>query len=235
MELIDVLRKHGGPESDVSVQEVSSIDRLWSESPHRLESPNPPPANRNHLPKGSAAPYSANDPARCLRHCGAGSHLASKVIGSAVPRLRRWVPMQEGHYEQLVRRQRAELQDDYMRGVRRLRWTQGVSPQNANGVFGSYWCMPPTARRSGRERLAGHDLAYFTESDLPSLPVLTKDEMMAEFDRIVTVPGLTLARVQQHVDSLDGDRYLDDEYRVIARPDIPDKHSMSTAGTRSSP
>ena len=30
MELIDVLRKHGGPESDVSVQEVSSIDRLWS-------------------------------------------------------------------------------------------------------------------------------------------------------------------------------------------------------------
>jgi hypothetical protein len=33
MELIDVLRRHGGPESDVSevvVQEVGSIDRLWS-------------------------------------------------------------------------------------------------------------------------------------------------------------------------------------------------------------
>ena len=28
MELIDVLRKHGGPESDVSVQEVGSIERL---------------------------------------------------------------------------------------------------------------------------------------------------------------------------------------------------------------
>ena len=27
-ELIDVLRRHGGPESDVAVQEVSSIDRL---------------------------------------------------------------------------------------------------------------------------------------------------------------------------------------------------------------
>ena len=26
------------------------------------------------------------------------------------------------HYEQLVRRQRAELQDTYMKGVRRLRW-----------------------------------------------------------------------------------------------------------------
>jgi len=30
MELIDVLRRHGGPESDVRVQEVGSIDRLWS-------------------------------------------------------------------------------------------------------------------------------------------------------------------------------------------------------------
>ena len=30
MELIDVLRRHGGPESDVGVQEVGSIDRLWS-------------------------------------------------------------------------------------------------------------------------------------------------------------------------------------------------------------
>ena len=39
--------------------------------------------------------------------------------------------------------------------------------------------------------------------------------MMDEFDRLLTVPGLTLARVQQHVDQLSGDRYLDDEYRAI--------------------
>jgi hypothetical protein len=29
-ELTDVLRRHGGPDSDVVVQEVDSIDRLWS-------------------------------------------------------------------------------------------------------------------------------------------------------------------------------------------------------------
>ncbi|HXB87552.1 hypothetical protein [Mycobacterium sp.] len=29
-ELIDVLRRHDGPESDVVVREVSSIERLWS-------------------------------------------------------------------------------------------------------------------------------------------------------------------------------------------------------------
>ena len=66
-----------------------------------------------------------------------------------------------------------------------------------------------------RERLAGRDLESFTESDLPSLPVLTRTEMMEEFDRVVTVPGLTHARVQQYVDQLDEDRYLDDEYRAI--------------------
>ena len=66
-----------------------------------------------------------------------------------------------------------------------------------------------------RERLAGHDLANFTEADLPSLPVLTRAEMMREFDRVVTVPGLTRARVQQHLDQSNGDAYLDDEYRAI--------------------
>ena len=67
-----------------------------------------------------------------------------------------------------------------------------------------------------RERLAGRDLASFTESDLPSLPILTRAEMMKEFDQVVTVPGLTLARVQEHLDQPDGDRgYLDDEYRAI--------------------
>ena len=67
-----------------------------------------------------------------------------------------------------------------------------------------------------QERLAGRDLANFTEADLPSLPVLTRAEMMAEFDPVVTVPGLTLARVQQHLDQSDDDRgYLDDEYQAI--------------------
>ena len=38
---------------------------------------------------------------------------------------------------------------------------------------------------------------------------------MEEFDRLVTVPGLTLARVTEHVEHLDADRYLDGEYRAI--------------------
>jgi phenylacetate-CoA ligase len=120
-----------------------------------------------------------------------------------------------GHYEQLVRRQRAELQDAYLQGVRRLRWDAGRLAAERERRLRELLVYAVDRSPFWRERLAGRDLANFTESDLPSLPILTKAEMMAEFDRVLTVPGLTLARVQQHVDSLNGDRYLDDEYRAI--------------------
>ena len=120
-----------------------------------------------------------------------------------------------GHYAQLVRRQRAELQDTYMKGVRRLRWDAGRLAAERERRLRELLVWAADRSPFWRERLAGRDLANFAESDLPSLPVLTKAEMMEEFDRLVTVPGLTRARVQQHVDQLTGDGYLDDEYRAI--------------------
>lgn len=119
------------------------------------------------------------------------------------------------HYEELVRRQRAELQDAYIKGVRRLRWDAGRLAAERERRLRELLAYAADHSSFWRERLAGRDLANFTEADLPSLPVLTKAEMMEEFDRLVTVPGLTRARVQQHVDQLTGDGYLDDEYRAI--------------------
>ena len=121
----------------------------------------------------------------------------------------------DGHYEQLVRRQRAELQDAYLQGVRRLRWDAGRLAAERERRLRELLVYAADRSPFWSERLAGRDVASFTEADLPSLPILTRAEMMAEFDRLLTVPGLTLARVQQHVDSLSGDRYLDDEYRAI--------------------
>jgi phenylacetate-coenzyme A ligase PaaK-like adenylate-forming protein len=118
-------------------------------------------------------------------------------------------------YEDLVRRQRAELQDAYLKGVRRLRWDAArLAAERERGLrellrwaaeHSPFW----------QERLAGRDLETFTEADLPSLPILTRTEMMSQFDRLITVPGLTLARVQEHVEQLGADRYLDDEYHAI--------------------
>jgi phenylacetate-CoA ligase len=119
------------------------------------------------------------------------------------------------HYEELVRRQRAELQDAYLQGVRRLRWDAGRLAAERERRLRELLVYAAEHSPFWRERLAGRDLANFTESDLPSLPILTKAEMMAEFDRLLTVPGLTRARVQEHINSLTGDRYIDDEYRAI--------------------
>jgi phenylacetate-CoA ligase len=118
-------------------------------------------------------------------------------------------------YKELVRRQRAELQDAYMQGVRRLRWDADRLAAERQRRLRELLVHAAEHSPFWRERLAGHDLANFTEADLPSLPILTKAEMMTDFDRILTVPGLTRARVKEHIDSLDGDRYIDDEYRAI--------------------
>ena len=119
-------------------------------------------------------------------------------------------------YEQLVRRQRAELQDAYLKGVRRLRWDAGRLAAERERRLQELLRWAADNSPFWRTRLAGRDLATFTEADLPSLPILTRAEMMAEFDDLVTVPGLTLDRVKEHVAQLNGDdRYLDDEYHAI--------------------
>jgi phenylacetate-coenzyme A ligase PaaK-like adenylate-forming protein len=118
-------------------------------------------------------------------------------------------------YEQLVRRQRAELQDAYLKGVRRLRWDAGRLAAERERRLQELLRWAADHSPFWQARLAGHDLATFTEADLPTLPILTRTEMMAEFDRLVTVPGLTLARVKEYVEHLGADRYLDDEYHAI--------------------
>ena len=75
-------------------------------------------------------------------------------------------------------------------------------------------CAQPIVRRSGRTDWPARS-GEFTEADLPSLPVLTRAEMMAEFDRLVTVPGLTLARVDNTSSNWMPTAYLDGEYRAI--------------------
>lgn len=116
---------------------------------------------------------------------------------------------------ELVRRQRTELQDAYLRGVRRLRWDATRLADERQRRLRELLMHASHRSPFWRDRLAGHDLESFTEADLPSLPVLTRSEMMDQFDYAVTVPGLTLARVREHIEQADVDRYIDGEYRAI--------------------
>ena len=67
-----------------------------------------------------------------------------------------------------------------------------------------------------RERLAGVEISTLTAADLSSLPVMTKSDLMDNFDEIVTDPRLTLDVCERHVDAPRSDSYLLDEFHVVA-------------------
>ena len=67
-----------------------------------------------------------------------------------------------------------------------------------------------------RERLADVDPEELREEDLQSLPVMTKDDLMANWDEIVTDDRLTLDSVEAHIESLTKDAYLHDRYHAVA-------------------
>src|SRR5579883_1731610 len=66
------------------------------------------------------------------------------------------------------------------------------------------------------QRLAGIDPARIGEADLARLPVMTKDDLMENFEAIVTDRRLTLAMIDDHLEHLVEDRYLLDGYHAIA-------------------
>ena len=67
-----------------------------------------------------------------------------------------------------------------------------------------------------RGRLGHVDLKTLDEDALPGLPVMTKDDLMGNFDEIVTDPDVRLADANAHIARLDGDAYFRDELHAVA-------------------
>jgi phenylacetate-CoA ligase len=67
-----------------------------------------------------------------------------------------------------------------------------------------------------RDRLGDIDLTTLDADDLRQLPVMTKDDLMGNFDQIVTDPRVRLADVNAHIAQLDGDAYFRDELHAVA-------------------
>lgn len=68
-----------------------------------------------------------------------------------------------------------------------------------------------------RKRLGGIDLEVVTPSDLSALPVMTKDQMMASLDDVLTDPRLTHDRVEAALAATDDiPMPIDDEFLVLA-------------------
>jgi phenylacetate-coenzyme A ligase PaaK-like adenylate-forming protein len=119
-------------------------------------------------------------------------------------------------YEEFVTRQRSDVSDGLFGAVRRLRWSADRLAVERQRRLREQLAWSAERSPFWRDRLAEVDVATFTEAELPSLPILTKADLMDNFDQALTDPALDLAQVNHYVDHLDVDAYLDDRYRVIA-------------------
>lgn len=120
------------------------------------------------------------------------------------------------HYAELLASHQADVADAYLASSRRLRWPADRLAAERERRLRELLALAADRSPFWRDRLAGRNLDRFSEADLPDLPILTKTELMSDFDRVVTQPDLTLARVEEHLDNLVDDAYLDDRYRVLA-------------------
>lgn len=67
-----------------------------------------------------------------------------------------------------------------------------------------------------RRRLAGLDAAALQEGELSGLPVMTKEDVMANFDEILTDRRLSLSRVERHLAGIGAaPRYLLERYQPV--------------------
>ena len=67
-----------------------------------------------------------------------------------------------------------------------------------------------------RRRLGGLDPAAVTEDVLVEVPVMTKDDLLAHFDEIVTDPRLSRGTVEAHLADLHDDAYLLEEFHAFS-------------------
>jgi phenylacetate-coenzyme A ligase PaaK-like adenylate-forming protein len=67
-----------------------------------------------------------------------------------------------------------------------------------------------------RHRLADIGVDSFGVAQLADLPPMSKDDLLANFDAILTDPRLSLGAVEAHLEQLSSDAYLHDEHHAIA-------------------
>jgi phenylacetate-coenzyme A ligase PaaK-like adenylate-forming protein len=119
-------------------------------------------------------------------------------------------------YPDLLGRQQAEFLAELYPAVRRLRWTEERLVNERERRLRELLAWSVERSPFHAKRLAGIDPNRFTEADLPALPVMTKADLMGNFDEVVTDPALTLEVANAHVETLTEDDYLLGQYRVVA-------------------
>ena len=119
-------------------------------------------------------------------------------------------------YEDLRQRHLATLMTRMPEHLQRLRWPAERLRQERRDRLRDLLRVARASSPWHRERLAGVDPDGFEEADLAGLPPMTKDDLMANWDRVVTDRRLTLELVEGHLAGVESDTYLFDELHAVA-------------------
>ncbi|HEV3497611.1 MAG TPA: AMP-binding protein [Actinomycetes bacterium] len=119
-------------------------------------------------------------------------------------------------YEDLRQRHLADLMGLLPEHVQRLRWPADRLRQERRKRLRDLLRVARASSPWHRERLAGVDPDGFEEADLAGLPPMTKDDLMANWDQVVTDRRLNLDLVERHLAGLKADAYLFDEVHAVA-------------------
>jgi len=119
-------------------------------------------------------------------------------------------------YEQTRRRHVAYMQRLMPEYVLRLGWSRAEIDAEQTRGLRALLRHAATASPWHRERLRGVDVEHLTPEEIGALPVMTKSDLMADWDAIVTRPGCTLEAAERHLAKLTGDAYFLDDLHVIA-------------------
>jgi phenylacetate-coenzyme A ligase PaaK-like adenylate-forming protein len=119
-------------------------------------------------------------------------------------------------YEDLRQRHVAELAVLLPQHVQRLRWPAERLRQERQDRLRDLLRVAMASSPWHRERLDRVDPDDFEEADLAGLSPMTKDDLMANWDQVVTDRRLTLDLVEGHLAGLESDAYLFDRFHAVA-------------------
>jgi hypothetical protein len=119
-------------------------------------------------------------------------------------------------YQELRERHVAYLAGIFPEWVQRLCWPAERLRQERQRRLRELLRVALASSPWHRERLGGIDAETFVEEDLPLLPAMTKDDLMAYWDAVVPDRRLTLELVERHLAGLTADAYLVDEVHACA-------------------
>lgn len=119
-------------------------------------------------------------------------------------------------YQELQRRHVEEAMAMLPAQVERLSWTEEQLAAHRRDALRQLVRTAQARSPWHRRRLAGVDPDALVVEGLAALPVMTKEDLMGNFDEILTDPNLNLDLIETHIEGLTDDSYLLDRYHAVA-------------------